>query len=541
MFSIDQNCHPLWDVVPKLHALARRGHDVTHFIEDVDMAYTAIGAGPGDSPRLAPERFHRSGGADWGAALFYYEFLGRQPVDLRHWEQYTGMKTAALARQLGRSVDDLYDEFSPSDNWQLIGPSYVDDSTHHRIIGDLTVAETAPYLREMMTIARADMRRALPAADSQHRLDQWFAPQNEALDDMLTRHADGSLVDLYRDWLTRVLPSTVRLDLTSSLLACDASAGRTALLELFTRDYHAAAAVYNDAIEDTASPLRPLDTARGELPFFAVCAHNGHAVRTHVFLEGNHLHVGERTFALGPDGALPLDALLAAGVRALPGKALLLTVQVRLGADGGALALPYRGSLYMPTAIALAEKLASADMLPAALHPIVRVRFGLLDRLAELDTPVVLPPYLATSFGRAELPAHEIASHWRDVVTDARLRLESFRTGAGRDAWLATHCADTQTEIDALDAQRRELARLSPPPADRIRPVSKRIADLRKDLASRLLQQIDVDYQTTEMDYWDSRGALAPWCVALGGEEFYRKVLDGAEIYEEQSPVVSMT
>lgn len=540
MFSIDQNCHPLWDVVPKLQALAGRGHDVTHFIEDVDMAYTAIGAGPGDSPRLAPERFHRSGGADWGAAVFYYKFLGRQPVDPREWEQYTGMKTAALARRLGRSVDDLYDEFSPSDNWQLIGPSYVGDSAHHRLIGDLTVAETASHLREMMDIARADMRRAFPAADSQQRLDDWFARQNHALDDMLARHADGSLVDLYRDWLTRELPPTVRLDLTSSLLACDAGADRRALLELFTRDYDAAAAVYNDAIAHTASPLRPLDTSRGELPFFAVCAHKGHAVRTHVFIEGNDLRIGERTFALGANGALPVDALGAAGVRALPGKALLLTVQVRLGADGGPLALPYRGSLYMPTAIRLAEKLASAHMLPAPLHPIVRVRFALLDRLAELDTPIALPPYLAASFGRGELPARRIAANWCDVVAVATRRLDSFRTEDGRRAWLAESRADTVAEIDALDARRRELAGLSPPPADLIRPVSKRIADLQKSLAERLLRQIHVDYQTAEMDYWDSRGALAPWCIGLGGEEFYRKVLSGAEIYEEQTPVASI-
>ena len=39
MFSIDQNCHSLWDVVPKLHALAAHGHRVAHFMEDVDAAF----------------------------------------------------------------------------------------------------------------------------------------------------------------------------------------------------------------------------------------------------------------------------------------------------------------------------------------------------------------------------------------------------------------------------------------------------------------------------------------------------------------------
>jgi len=36
------------------------------------------------------------------------------------------------------------------------------------------------------------------------------------------------------------------------------------------------------------------------------------------------------------------------------------------------------------------------------------------------------------------------------------------------------------------------------------------------------------------MDYWDSRGAILPWCLALGGEQFYHRVVQGARIYEER-------
>ena len=533
MFSIDQNCHPLWDVVPKLQALAAAGHEPTHFIEDVDMAYTAIGAGPGDKPRLAPERFHASGGADWGAALFYSEFLGRQPVDLRDWEQYTGMKTSALARKLGRTVDDLYDEFSPSDNWQLIGPSYVAQGGLHRLVGDLTVAETAPFLREMMDLARADMRRAFPADDSQRRLDRWFAAENAALEKMLADHASGRLVDLYGTWLSRCVGPSVRLALTSSLLACGSDRDRTALLELFTRNYDDAAALYNDAIEETAAKLRPLDTARGELPFFAILDRDGHAVRTHVFLEADAIRIAGDTFGLGSAGSLPIDDLAASGVRCLAGKAVLLAIQVRLGSTAAALALPHRGSLYMPTAVRLADKLAAARMLPARLHPIVRVRFALLDRLGELDTPVRLPEHLAISFGRAELPAREIAANWRAVVAGARERLASLTAEPGRQAMLRENCPALLDEMAALDARRRELAMQAPPPAQQIRPISKRIGELRSDLAASLVRQIHVDFQTAEMDYWDSRGALMPWCIALGGEDFYRSVVARAEIRQQ--------
>jgi len=533
MFSIDQNCHPLWDVVPKLHALAAAGHHPTHFVEDVDMAFSAIGAKPGQAPRLAPERFHGSGGADWGAAVFYSEFLGRQPVDLRDWEPYTGMKTAALARLLGRSVDDLYDAFSPSDNWQLIGPSYVARADHHRLVGDLTVAETAPFLREMMDRGRADMRRAFPAAESQRRLDEWFSAENAALEEMLARRASGRLVEVYRDWLERCVGVSARVELTSSLFACGADADRTALLELFTRDYAAAATLYNDAIAETAAKLRPLDTARGELPFFAVLDRDGHAVRTAVFLAEGDLRIGEDAFSLGRGGALPIADLVAAGVTCLAGKAVLLVIQVRLRPAGAPLALPYRGSLYMSTAERLADKLTAAGLLTAELHPVVRVRFGLLDRLAEIDAPVCLPDYLAASFAKAELPARDIAASWRQVVARATERLASLRSEPGRQTFWRETCPGELDEIAALDARRRELARQSAPPAELIRPISRRIADLRKDLTDRLLRQISVDYQTSEVDYWDSRGAVMPWCIALGGEQFYHRVVAGAQIYSQ--------
>jgi len=91
MLSIDQNCHSLWDVIPKLQALAGRGLRVRHFIEDVDVAFTALGVGlENRGLRLAKERFYRSGGQDWGAALFYSQFLGRLPVEIRDWEAVSG-------------------------------------------------------------------------------------------------------------------------------------------------------------------------------------------------------------------------------------------------------------------------------------------------------------------------------------------------------------------------------------------------------------------------------------------------------------------
>ena len=178
LISIDQNCHTLWDVLPKLQALAHGGHSVQHCIEDIDVAFTSIGAQVGDDKmHVAPERFYRSGAADWGAAMFYFSFLGRQPVEIRQFEQFTGLKTKLLAGKLGCSVDDLYDRFSPSDNWQLIGTSYFQNRDLHRVIGDLDISQTGGFLSEIMDIARDDMLKTFPSDESRQRVESWIDEQ----------------------------------------------------------------------------------------------------------------------------------------------------------------------------------------------------------------------------------------------------------------------------------------------------------------------------------------------------------------------------
>ena len=549
MFSIDQNSHSLWDVLPKLQALARRGQSVTHFVEDIDVAFTALGSAAfgseaqagrvaSDDLRLARERFHHSGGADWGAALFYSEFLGRLPVDLRDWEPMTGMKTAALARKLGRSVEELFDEFSPSDNWQLVGPSYVGDREHHRVIGDLTVAETAPFIRQIVAKARDDTYRAFPARPSRQRLADWFDRLERQVDGLIARHAEGCLADLYADWLAGDLGGTVAIDRTSRLFGLDgrptgqASAGQE-LLETFIAEYDRAAGLYNAAVSETGSKLRPLDTARGELPLFAVGEHAGHLVRTPVYLDGGRLRIDERDFALGAGGRVPRQALAEAGIRCLAGKALLLVIQVRMGDSGQPLAVPYRGSLYMPAAHRLAAGLADAGLLPGPLCPIVRVRFRLLDRLRGIDTPIRLPRHLAAAMGEAEVPAGQVGDCHRDLATEAARRLERLADPDGRAAWQREAYPDLVGEIDVAEARRRGLAAEGKPDPAVIRPLSQRIRELETDLLERTLRQIDRDWQVRELDYWDSRGALRPWALAIGGEEFYNRLLDEAEVYEE--------
>ncbi|MFW6133500.1 MAG: hypothetical protein ACOC8F_06345 [Planctomycetota bacterium] len=537
--SIDQNCHPLWDVIPKLDALRAAGYSPVHFIEDVDMAFSAPGAEV-DKPdlRLALERFHRSGGADWGAALFYSEFLGRLPVEIRDWEDLTGLSTTALAKQLGRSVDALYDEFSPGDNWQLIGSSYVGDRRHHRTIADLPVVEVEEFLRRIMRTAKTDMLRRFPDTAARDRLSGWFAREQDRLEKLLDRRADGLLVELYRDWLGAWV-NGCDLRSSSELFTTGGDTERTALLDYFVRDYAAAAELYNEALAEANSPLRPLNTDKGELPFFAVFTHNGHTVRASVLLENGKLRTGHRSFNLA-DGGLPVGRLRDEGVVALAGKAVLLTIQARLGDGGRPLALPHRGSLYMPASHRLAEKLLArreasalaAELLPERIVPILRVRLRLLDRMSAVQTSIRLPRHLAEWFGRETVSASELTAHWADAAEQARQRLASFRDEEGRRRWQQNACGELVKRIASLDAERRRLAEENPK-QPRIREVSREVKSLDVELTERTLRRVADDTQLAELDYWDSRGAILPWSIALGGEEFYRHVIDRAEVCPE--------
>ena len=536
MFSIDQNCHSLWDALPKLHALASKSIPATHFIEDLDAAFTAMGATiDGQKLAIVRERFHRSGGADWGAALFYTEFLGRQMAEVRDWEPLTGMKTSVLAKKLGRSVDDLYDEFSPSDNWQLIGSSFVGDREHHRVVGDLSLAETAQFVRELLARARHDVLASFPAEASRQRTEEWFGRETALVEGLLDELAGGRLVDLYERWMAAHLARPIGLDLTSRLFACDRpDTPGLRMVRPFVSDYDRAAGLYNEAIAETAIPLRPLDTKPGELPLFATMTHNGHLVRTGVTFRDGVVEIAGRTIKPNADGSLCPQALSRAGIQCLVGKAMLLVSQVRLGSSGEELALPHRGSAYMPAAHALASKLAGAGMMEGSLRPVIRVRLRLLDRLCELDTPIRLPAYLAGAIGSEEVPARRLGEAWQDLAGQARQRLKCFRDDNARQRWQVSEMPDLHAKIAALNARRRDLATTNPK-APELREIWKAVSELQTTILDRTVRRIDADSQLADLEYYDTRGAALPWCVALGGESFYNSVIGRAELYEESA------
>ena len=534
--SIDQNSHSLWDTLPKLEVLSRRGISGTHLLEDIDTAFTRRGAKPGDkSLELARERVYRDGSLDWGAALFYSDFLGRTPVDVREIETYLGASLKSLAKKAGKSVEGIFADYGASDNWQLIGTSYAQDELHHRTVGDLRISEVAPFLHQLVDHAEENLAEVFPENAAQLRIGAWFAAEKDRLQTLLGHCGNAPLTQLYHAWLEDYLrDGPVSLGYTSNHFQLDATACQPAspLIQLIIEQYHAFAECYNRAVSETSTGIAPLDIEKGELPLFAVWRHEKRLVRSPVFLTDNELQAGNHSWPLNGDGSLPAEQMQRHGVAALAGKALVLALQVRLPPCPAPLVLPYNGSLYMPAAHRLSTLLQEQGLLTTEPLPIYRVRFRLLERMREVGTLIALPQYLHEYMSASTLPADEVAANLPQSVARATQRLEALKNKSTRDAEVSNMTPELSARIRELEEKRRELA-MNPATRSQAGEIWNEAKDLRRQQTLDLMQGVVNALHVTNIDYWDSRGALLPWCVALGGEKFYNSVIDNAEIYAE--------
>lgn len=537
--SIDQNSHPLWDTVPKLDALIAKGLRGTHYLEDVDVAFTRRGAeAEGGQLEIMPERYYRGGASDWGATLFYTEFLGRNPLDVTSLESYTGMTTKALSRLLQTTVDGLYDWHSRSDNWQMVGPSYVDGNRErHRVIGDLTIAETLPHIQQLLAIAERDMTRSFPESAPRQRLEAWFAAERQAMDRLTgNRSPEEPLVELYRDWMTRHVPDAAYA-LTSERFAIgNPDNANGPLVHLFLNQYEKAGEIYNQAIASTGVGLNKLATKSGELPFFLVWRRGGGLCRTSAALDGRTLVAADHGWRLHETARgwqLPAGQMMADGVCAVAGKALLLVLQARMGEDGRALALPYRGSSYMPAAYAFERELCAENLISEPIHPIYRVKINFLDSLRESSVMIRLPDHLAGAFGREELPACTFAEQLPDIVDMAQTALWRATSDTGRRQLLEELTPSLEAAANELEQTRRTLA-ANPETRDKASALWDDLKALRQRQWETFVDFIVARLHVADLDYFNSRGAILPWSIALGGMEHYRRLIATAEVYEEK-------
>ncbi len=492
----------------------RRGRTVRQYVEDVDVAFTAMGAGAGAGAlRIEPERYYRGGGEDWGRRCSTRNFSAGRRWTFANGRAALGMSVGVLARQLDRSLDDLYEEFSPGDTWQLIGPSYAGDSRHHRTMGDLGAGEVGDFVWQILGIAKEDMLRAFPQASSVAVTKEFIAQEESRLTAWFANGAHARLVDVYEPWIAGVAaalgePGKVTVGRLSELLACR-EGPHVDVLETFTSRYDDSAELYNRAVHETQLGLRPLKTEEGELPFFGVYQHQGHLVRSCAYLRGGELVIGDLSFPLGPGGRLPLDRMHEGGIVALPGKAIVMVLQVRAGEGGQPLAMPCGGSVYMPAAFRLERLLREQGLLLAPVQPIVRVRFSLLDRLSGIDTTIHLPEHLAGFFSKTEIPR---ASLGTTGAISSRRQKSGWRGSRMRaiisSGWT---CATPELarEIAQLDASRRELAARDPK-APQLRQIWKTLKPLLRQQAEATVRQVATDSQAAQLGVLrQPRGDLA--------------------------------
>lgn len=531
--SIDQNSNTLWDTVPKLAALARHGWQGTHCLEDIDMAFTRRGAQPGDPTlEVVRERYYRGGVSDWGATLFYSDFLGRQPLDVTYIEPFTGWTTAALSRRLDTSVDELYDRFSPSDNWQLVGASYADDSRFHRLIGDLSVPDLAPHIRHLLDHLETDVLARFPESAAQKRIRGWMGAERHLVEKLIADLDHAPLTELYRQWVAARVPGGPQLALTSEVFSlADGHTPMLGLLERFAADYEGMSALYNAAVAETDVGVHPLHVSRGELPFFVVAVRNGRWVRTGAALEAGEVVAGDWRWPF-KNGRLPVAEMQQDGVRCLAGKALLLVLQVRLRDGGCSLALPHQGSLYMPAAYALERKLREAGALTAPAWPVQRVRLRFFAAWKSCDTRIRVPEYLRGVFSADELPASGLAEEIVQAEKRAARLLDECREPEGRLAWQRRAFPDLLAERDAREQQRREMVQ-KPHDKHAVRTLYEQVKEADRDLLEKLVGAVVQALHVRNLSYYDSRGALLPWSVALGGDALYQRLLEHAEIRAE--------
>lgn len=514
MISIDQNSNSLWDTLPKLQALEAANIDFIHCVEDIDAAFTRVGA-HSDQLQLTLEKYYPSGNLDWGASLFYMSFLGRTPLNLTSLTQYTGKTPAQTARQLGLSLDTLYDRFSTADNWQLTAPSYINsDKTAHRLLGDLSTEEVLPFIKELFDKAEANLLHTFPEAEPQKRLQNWFKVERRKVTALAASH--HTLADLYKAWLQSYFTQKRIIKSSDHHVLADQSAR---FLKRIIQNYRQFIRLYNESIDESGAELSPINPATGELPFFAIYEKEGHLVRSVITFDGKNLTAGELSH--------PVE-LFFDHVKAVSGKALLLVIIARLDSQGMPLALPVNGSLYTPASLILAEKIQQ-QFFSSKLHPIKRVKFNFLDQLKHSKVLIRLPAYLQ-EFLPESMQADLLARKLPQLIAECRQTLKQLRSD--RETVFAGWYPELSAEIEELKARKNQYGR-DPEKRHLCQALWHEIKTAEQRFHHSCYQRLIHTVHTTEIGYWDSRGALLPWSIALGGETFYNHLINSARIYTE--------
>jgi hypothetical protein len=451
------------------------------------------------------------------------DFLGKVPLNLAKLSPYTGKKIATTAKALDYSLSELYDEFSVADNYQLTGSSYVHAHPEkHRLLGDLSTQQKKPFIQNLLDLAEEDILERFIDKDSQARTKQWFQKERQLLN-QLWDHSN-ELSNFYQRWIQAHDPKA-QLKLTSHLFQEKKMAKLNfGLLKKIIKNYDLFREIYNQSIEESGVELSPLN--HGTLPFFATYREKGKLVRSEIKLAGEKLTIADFSFSK----ALTFEELFEK-VDLLVGKALLLILTVRDFEIGHPLVLPELGSLYTPAAHILAKKMQQHHFIDHPPHPIIRLQFNFIDHLKNSSSTLSLPSHLHQTIGKT-LPAKELVEELTKAIREAKHTLEQLKNPEQRAQFFSLWTAKLSQEIDQLKKEKESCGR---DPLQRAKcPAIWKEIKIKEQKKERICFRRIVDLvQTTEMTYWNSRGALKPWSIAAGGESFYKQLLQNSILREE--------
>lgn len=520
--SIDQNSNSLWDVLPKIEALHAHNRELLHYVEDIDVAFTRVGS-TYCAPKLTLEQYYPNGNLDWGASLFYMDFLGKVPLNLANLSPYTGKKISTTAKALGLTLQNLYNKFSVADNYQLTGTSYVASHPEkHRLLGDLSTELKKPFIQELLTLAEADILERFIDKPSQSRTKCWFKKERDLLDQLW--HKANDLASFYQAWIKAHLPEA-KLELTSELFSEKQMAQLNFdLLKKIIKNYPLFQEIYNQSIEESGVELSPL--SGGSLPFFAAYKINGQQVRSGLQLRDGKIMIADQTF----DQNVRFEEFFEK-IEVLVGKALLLIITVRDFSIGHPLVLPEMGSLYTPAAVSLAAKMKTHHFIDHLPYSIFRLQFNFIDQLKNSDSLISLPNHLQHKLGR-QLTAKALAIQLPIAMNEAQMTLNSLKNPIERERCFSAWTPNLSQSIDRLK-ETKEICGKNPERRHECPNLWKEIKKYEQEKEFICFQRIIDLVQTTEMTYWNSRGALKPWSIAAGGESFYQQLLKSSTIREE--------
>ncbi len=521
--SIDQNSNSLWDVLPKVEAMAYKSLSLTHLVEDIDVAFTSVG-NSAQPPTLTVEQYYPSGNLDWGASLFYMDFLGRLPLNLIDLSQYTGIKVAQTAKALNLSVAQLYQKYAVADNVQLTGSSYTTSQLQHRLLGDLKFDEIKPFVLELLDLAESDVLHKFIDTDSQTRTKLWFASERKLLH--ATSLKTNTLSGFYCLWLKSHQPDC-SVELTSTFFSQESIARFTfELLQKIANNYECFKNIYNESIKETGVELSLLQD--GDLPFFVAYESGGQKVRSGLSFTATHFKFGDvkisrrcsfETFFEHSD--------------VLVGKALLLVILARTKEIGAPLVLPELGSLYTPAAHCLCTKMIDHGFLDQQPYPITRLQFNFLSQLEHSESIIRVPKHLRLFFDE-EVEAKTFSRRISEVIALAGEQLEQLKDQSVRTQVFSDWTPELSAELLELHRQKEQFGREA---STRHKCIALWPLIKEKEAAKALhcYERLVDLVQVSEMGYWNSRGAITPWSVAAGGKPLYQKVLSECILREEHS------